>query len=189
MIEAVINGVPFSFDTTPGLFSPRRVDAGTQALLSCVPFAADDKVLDLGCGYGVIGIIAAKSIEPARVFMLDNDPEAVRTAQQNVARNGVAGIQVVLSDGFGALAERDFSKILCNPPYHSDFSVAKRFIEQGFNRLILGGAMWLVTKRETWYRNKLTGIFGGARVRPIDGYFVFEAQKRQHSYASARDRR
>ena len=182
MIETEINGVALSFATAPDLFSPRRVDPGTLALLSCVRFQPDDKILDLGCGYGVIGIVAARLIDPRHVFMVDNDPSAIRAAQDNVARNSVDGVTVAISDGFDALSERDFSKILCNPPYHSDFSVAKRFIEKGFNRLIVGGAMWLVTRRETWYRNKLTGIFGGVRVHKVDEYLVFEAQKRRHSY-------
>jgi len=182
MIETEINGVALSLATAPDLFSPRRVDPGTLAMLSCVRFQPDDKILDLGCGYGVIGIVAARLIDPRHVFMVDSDPLAVRIAQDNIARNSVDGVTVVVSDAFDALSERDFSKILCNPPYHSDFSIAKRFIEKGFNRLIVGGAMWLVTRRETWYRNKLTGIFGGVRVHKIDEYLVFEAEKRRHSY-------
>lgn len=182
MIETEINGMAFSFATAPDLFSPRRVDPGTLTLLSCVSFQPDDKILDLGCGYGAIGIVAAKRIDPRRVFMVDDDPSAVRIAQANVARNNVDGVTVVMSDGFDALSERDFSKILCNPPYHSDFSVAKRFIEKGFNRLIIGGTMYFVTKRETWYRNKLTSIFGGVRLHKVDEYLVFEAEKRRHGY-------
>jgi 16S rRNA (guanine1207-N2)-methyltransferase len=61
--------------------------------------------------------------------------------------------------------------------------VPKHFIEKRFNRLILGGCMYLVTKRRLWYENKLRSVFGGARVRAIDSYFVFQAIKRSFQYA------
>ena len=116
--------------------------------------------------------------------MLDNDPEAVRCAAHNARENGVAAIRVELSDGFRNCRETGFTKILCNPPYHTDFSTAKHFIEKGFNRLAIGGALWMVTHRDTWYRNKLTSIFGGVRVLCQDSYFVFQGVKKRAEYAS-----
>jgi 16S rRNA (guanine1207-N2)-methyltransferase len=91
----------------------------------------------------------------------------------------------VLSDGFRDFRESGFTKILSNPPYHADFAVPKHFIEKGFNRLVVGGAMFMVTKRELWYRKKLEAIFGGVRVRRVDDYFVFEAIKKTSQYANA----
>ncbi|NCU26429.1 methyltransferase, partial [Candidatus Nomurabacteria bacterium] len=76
-----------------------------------------------------------------------------------------------------------YTLILSNPPYHTDFSVAKHFIEKGFNRLVLGGRMVMVTKRRDWYRNKFIAVFGGVSIREKDGYFVFAAEKRSSSYA------
>ena len=61
--------------------------------------------------------------------------------------------------------------------------MAKHFIEKGFNRLLVGGAFWLVTRRDKWYRNKLSAVFGGTRVTQNDGYFIFEAIKRRPTYA------
>ena len=185
MIHAEIAGVEMRFETTPGLFSPGGVDAGTAAMLAAVSFDPGDKVLDLGCGYGVVGVFAAISLRPAAVWMVDSDPEAVKIARRNVALNGVAGVTVIASDGFRDLRESGFTKILSNPPYHADFSVPKHFIEKGFNRLVLGGSLWMVTKRDAWYRNKLRAIFGGARVVTAGDYFVFEAVKKSSSYANA----
>jgi 16S rRNA (guanine1207-N2)-methyltransferase len=182
-ISTVIDGIALTFETAPNLFSPARPDAGTLAMLSGVTFAPEDKVLDLGCGYGLIGILAAKQIGAARVWMVDSDAEAVRCARASLAPNGVEGVQVIQSDGFRDFTESGFTKILCNPPYHADFAVPKHFIEKGFNRLALGGRMLFVTRRKPWYENKLRAIFGGVRVREVDGYFVFDAEKRAHSYA------
>jgi 16S rRNA (guanine1207-N2)-methyltransferase len=183
-VEAVIQNLPLVFETAPRVFSPTAVDRGTLLLLSLVRFDRGDKVLDLGCGYGVMGIYAAKLLDPQNVYMLDNDPEALRLAATNVELNRVCGAHVNFSEGFGDLRESAFTKILCNPPYHSDFSVAKHFIEKGFNRLTIGGEMWMVTKRERWYRNKLASVFGGVQVIAQDSYFVFHSTKKSNTYAS-----
>jgi 16S rRNA (guanine1207-N2)-methyltransferase len=183
-IEVTVRGIPLRLATRSGLFSPQRVDAGTSQLLAAVQLDPHDKVLDLGCGYGVIGIYAAKQIGAQRVFMIDNDPLAVDCAAYNATLNDVAGIQIQLSDGLRDFREAGFTKILCNPPYHTDFSVARHFIEKGFNRLVIGGALWMVTKRDKWYRNKLTAIFGGVRLIEADSYYVFESIKKTPTYAS-----
>lgn len=183
MIEASVCGFDLRLETDPRLFSPRGVDAGTLAMLSCVRFEPDDKVLDLGCGYGVVGVVAAKSIGADNVWLLDKDPLAVEITERNLAANGVEGAHVALSDGFRDFRETGFTKILSNPPYHTDFSTPKHFIEKGFNRLAISGRMFLVTKRDTWYRNKLKAIFGGSRMHAVNGYFVFEAERRGASYA------
>ena len=189
MIEVEVGGVALRLETAAGVFSPRRADRGTLAMLSCVEFAPGMKVLDLGCGCGLVGILAARKCGEANAVLCDVDPLAVDIARKNAARNGVGGAKVVLSDGFDALDDAGFDLILSNPPYQSDFSVAKGFIEKGFNRLKLGGRMVMVTKRREWYRNKLIAIFGGVKIREVAGYFVFEAQRRSASYAGSRGKR
>lgn len=186
MLEVTIGKVTVQLQTEPGLFSPQRADAGTLAMLSLITFDAHDKILDLGCGYGLVGIVAAHHVPPGRVIMVDNDPRAVAAARRNADANGVPGVTVALSDGFKDTQETGFTKIVSNPPYHVDFSVPKHFIEKGFNRLVPGGTMWMVTRRLDWYRNKLGAIFGGCRVHEVDGYYVFEATKRRSSYARSR---
>lgn len=152
-------------------------------MLKCVELEPEDRVLDLGCGCGVVGIYAAKVVGEANVFMLDHDATAVQFAEANAAANGVPNIEVAHSDGFRSFRHSEFTKILSNPPYHTDFSVAKHFILKGFNRLVIGGEMWMVTKREKWYRNKLKAAFGGVETFNVDSYVVFRAEKKQASYA------
>ena len=183
MIETSLRGIELALETAPSLFSPRRIDPGTLAMLSCVELGAGDHVVDLGCGYGVVGILAAKLIGADRVVMIDNDPVAIEVAKRNAVRNGVADVTIVLSDAFDALDATGFSHVLCNPPYHVDFAVPKRFIEKGFNRLRIGGAFWLVAQRASWYRNKLRATFGDVREHEIGRYRVFSAVKRSQRYA------
>jgi 16S rRNA (guanine1207-N2)-methyltransferase len=148
VIRVDIAGVQVVLETDPQLFSPRQVDSGTLAMLSCTQLSPTDKVLDLGCGYGIVGIWAAKVIGAQHVYMVDNDPVAIAVAAKNAQLNGVENATVLLSDGFEYLRETGFTQILCNPPYHSDFQVAKRFIHKGFNRLVIGGKLWMVTQRQ-----------------------------------------
>ena len=103
-------------------------------MLSVVEFDANDRVLDLGCGYGVVGILAARLLGPKQVVMIDSNDEAVSLARRNAARNGVSEVVIQQSHGFEDTRETHFTKILCNPPYHEDFSVPKHFIEKGFSR-------------------------------------------------------
>ncbi|MDR2749930.1 MAG: methyltransferase, partial [Clostridiales bacterium] len=184
--KAIIQGVNLIFRTKPTLFSPTSVDRGTMAMLSRVSFGEGEKVLDLGCGYGVAGIWAAKLIGQENVFMIDNDDDAIKFAKINAELNGVPGISTTKSDGFRDFNEAGFSLVLSNPPYHSDFSVPKHFIEKGFNRLRLGGRMMMVTHRLPWYKNKLSSVFGGVKVEEDNGYFVFTAEKRSMTYANSK---
>jgi len=173
-----IFGRTIELETLPSLFSPSAPDAGTLAMLAVCGVSETDKVLDLGCGYGLVGIACAKIAR--EVSMCDIDPLAVETAKENTEKNG-CDVAVYLSDGLADVPDSGYTLILSNPPYHTDFSVAKRFIEKSFNRLALGGRLVMVTKRRDWYRNKLISIFGGVTIVERDGYFVFTSVKKSFS--------
>lgn len=175
-----IAGIRLELGGDPRLFSPRAADRGTLAMLSTVQVEPGQKVLDLGCGCGIVGIWAALS--GAEAVLLDVDARAIDCARDNASRNGASRCRFLVSDGFRQLDEAGFDWILSNPPYHTDYAVARHFIEKGFNRLKLGGRLVLVVKRPDWYRNKLRAIFGGCRDESIDGYHVLTAERRSESY-------
>ena len=189
LLQAEILGQQVSLETRRGLFSPEHVDRGTLAMLSHVKIASGMRIMDLGCGCGVVGIVAAKIAGEENVFMSDADPMAVETARRNAERNGVGGVQICVSDGFQSVDASGFDLILSNPPYQTDFSVAKGFIEKGFNRLKIGGKLYMVTKRRAWYKNKMISVFGGVEIRETDGYYVFIAERRSLQYANKAPRR
>ena len=189
LLQVEILGQQVSLETRPGLFSPEHVDRGTLAMLSHVKIASGMRIMDLGCGCGVVGIVAAKIAGEENVFMSDADPMAVATARRNAERNGVSGVHICVSDGFQSVDASGFDLILSNPPYQTDFSVAKGFIEKGFNRLKIGGKLYMVTKRREWYKNKLISVFGGVEIHETDGYFVFIAERRNLKYANKAPRR
>lgn len=178
-MEAEINGIKLTLYAHESMFSPSAPDKGTLAMLKCTEIKSGDKLLDLGCGTGIVGIYAAKLIGGENVVMTDSSEVAAEYAKRNAKLNNVPEITVCCGNGYQNIADRDFTLILSNPPYHTDFSVAKAFIEGGYRRLVFGGKMVMVTKRLDWYKNKLTTVFGGVTVKEVDGYFVFTAEKRQ----------
>ncbi|MEA4888809.1 MAG: methyltransferase [Clostridiaceae bacterium] len=183
MIEVEIWHRRLRLETDPRLFSPRQPDLGTLAMLETVTLQSGDQVLDLGCGYGLVGLAAAQIIAPEQVVLVDIDPLAVAAARRNAVVNNCPGVRIYQGDGPAAAdaAEVKYTLILCNPPYHTDFSVARRLIEQSFPRLADGGRLILVVKRLIWYKNKMTSVFGGVHVQMKDGYYILTAEKRPDS--------
>ncbi len=188
MLDVKIKDINMQFKTSSEVFSPKNVDKGTLAMLSVVEWDGKDKVLDVGCGYGIVGIFFAKVIGSINVVMTDIEDKAVELSRENMILNNVQGIRLHQGDGLKNIHEKDFTLILSNPPYHADFSVPKEFIEKGFNLLAVGGKMYMVTKRKEWYKNKLIAIFGGVRIWEIDGYYVFMAMKKNTSYANIKQK-
>lgn len=172
------NGTDYTFHTQDSLFSYRQVDKGTLQMLNHIQFPPDGKILDLGCGYGVVGICAARTIGPEHVVMSDTNPTAIQMAAQNAKANHLDAIKIIQSNGFENIREYDFTLILSNPPYHTDFSVAKGFIEGSYKHLQTGRWLVMVTKRFDWYKNKIQSVFGGVKWISSEGYYVFMAQKR-----------
>lgn len=179
LLKEMIFGQEIILESGDYYFSPQRIDKGTLLMLSKVQVTVEDKVLDLGCGYGAVGISIGKLIGEEKVIMSDISEEALLLTNANLVRNGLNNVRVVKSNGLREIPDKDFTLILSNPPYHTDFSVAKAFIEDGYKRLVFGGKLMMVTKRLTWYRNKITAVFGGVKVFEQEGYYVFVAEKRK----------
>lgn len=170
--------------TNSRLFSPHGLDRGTELMLSLAArenlCLQGDEVLDLGCGAGVVGIWAC--LRGAQVTCVDIDPLAIDLAKENFAINHLAQPYFFCSNGLafrlGCVSLPGYDLILSNPPYHTDFSVAKGFIEDGFTALKPNGKMLLVVKRALWYQNKVKAIFGGYKLWQEDGYTIILAEKR-----------
>ncbi|HOD93741.1 MAG TPA: methyltransferase [Clostridia bacterium] len=172
-IHTEVFGVELTFKTSEKLFSYKGADKGTLFMLNKCNINKDDIILDLGCGYGLVGISCAKIAKEENIIMCDNDPLAVQYAKINSQLNNVSNVTVIQSDAYESIDRDDFTLILSNPPYHADFSVPKRFIEQGYKKLIPEGRMLMVTKRLEWYKKKFISVFGGVKIFRMDDYFVF----------------
>ncbi len=184
MIEFEINNIKLKFKTNNNVFSPTHIDNGTLAMISQVNFNENDKILDLGCGYGFIGIYISKIIGQENIVMSDISSDAIKLSKFNAELNNSKDISITQSDCLDDIKENNFSLILTNPPYHVDFLVPKKFIEQGYKKLKVGGKMYMVTKRREWYKNKFISIFGGVEIIEADGYYIFMAEKRRKNIKS-----
>jgi len=176
-VRANLGGELWEFQTQGGVFSPDKVEGGARAILDC--FAADNTgtVVDVGCGYGVLGFVLARRLPSARIIMTDTNLRAIRLAQMNQTRLGIENVEIHYADCLAPVTA-PVSHIVCNPPYHSDYHFASVLIKTAFTKLSPGGRIWLVMKRDTWYRNRLEAVFGGVKRTVIGEYTVLYAVKR-----------
>lgn len=114
--EAELRGQHLRFASRFGLFSPRGVDEGTRLLLDHLQVRPEDDCLDLGCGYGAIGLTMAKLAPGGRTVLVDRDVVAVEYARRNVALNALENVDVLLGDGFEGLGDRRFDLVASNLP-------------------------------------------------------------------------
>jgi 16S rRNA (guanine1207-N2)-methyltransferase len=153
---------PLEICSLPGVFSYDRLDEGTQLLLGFLPDLHNLNVLDLGCGYGAIGLAAAYS-GAAAVDMLDANLLAVAAAQVNINNLGLQNAQACASDVLSARPNKKFELVLSNPPFHTgrdvDYQVARAFIEQSFGALSRGGRLYVVANRFIRYEKILELYF------------------------------
>ncbi len=125
VIEAVVRGVHLTLQLEEGVFASRGIDQGTELLLEHLRVHAGERVLDVGCGTGVVGIVI-KLLEPrTRVMMVDASPQAVQLAEENAARNRVEIAAILLSDVYAAIGHERFDLIVANPPFHTARGVTR----------------------------------------------------------------
>lgn len=165
----------------PGVFSCDRLDDATRLLLGQIDVSPDDRVADLGCGYGVLGLFAAR-MGAAQVDLLDANLLAVAAAGENIRRLGLGNARALPSDVLSAVRQQTYTRILTNPPFHAgkgvDYQIAAEFIRQSWAALEPGGELLLVANRFIRYEKMMTGIFHEVAVKAEDGrYRVLKAVK------------
>ncbi|MFV9511670.1 class I SAM-dependent methyltransferase [Tepidibacillus sp. LV47] len=152
-IEANFFGKRFRFKTDAGVFSKKRVDFGTTLLIETVKYPKQAKILDLGCGYGAVGIVSASVIEKGLVQMVDINERAIELAKYNVEHNlkninGNIMIEVYQSNGFHNVNVNDFDLILLNPPIRAGKSIVYQLFEDSLLHLKEGGELWIVIQKK-----------------------------------------
>jgi 16S rRNA (guanine1207-N2)-methyltransferase len=177
--QAVLNGFSLEFFTASGIFSPRRIDLGTLTLVKYMEIKKGSKILDLGCAYGAVGIVAAKMCASCEVVMADINERAVYSAKKNIRANGVKNAKAKQSYYFSGLKDEHFDIILLNPPQSAGLDVCYKLIEASHGHLNKGGSLQLVVRRRHGgerLTERMEEIFGNIEVvGKKAGYWVYKS--------------
>ena len=178
--EYSYRGVALSFRTDAGVFSKGEVDTGTRLLLEALPEEMSGDILDLGCGWGVIGISIARKWPGTRVVLADVNTRALDLSRENAKRNR-AEVTCVESDGMAALAGQVFDAVVTNPPIRAGKQVIYKMFADAADSLKPGGALYLVIRKQQGAEScmKYLGTVFAA-VEKIDksgGFWVIRAGK------------
>ncbi len=160
-VRVVIRGTYFEYVTAPGVFSSRYVDPGTMLLAENMVIEDGKVVVDLGCGYGVLGIVYAKFAPNSRVYMVDVNESALQLARLNAKINSVNNVIVKKSDLYSNIDSDKIEVVLCNPPVSAGLDVNYRIIEETWRRLVKGGIFQVVypLKVSERFEKKLSELF------------------------------
>jgi len=174
----------FYFYTSNSVFSKTGVDFGSMLLIETV-LKENEKfngsILDLGCGYGPIGVIIAKFLDNANVTMSDINERALELTLMNAKENKTESkIEVINSEGFENIKDI-YDIILTNPPIRAGKNVVFSFYEGAYVHLNEGGKLYVVIQKKQGApstKAKLENIFGNCEtIEKKSGYFIFKAVK------------
>lgn len=177
-----LRGNVYTFTSDIGVFSKNEVDFGTRLLIeSFEEPRIQGHILDMGCGYGPIGITLARSFPERHVIMADVNERAVKLARENAKENQVDSIEVIESDLFSQLEDDAFAAILTNPPIRAGKHIVHRIFEDSQKALLPHGELWVVIQKKQGApsaQKKLASLFSSVDiVARRKGYYILRAVK------------
>lgn len=180
-VSLALDGEQLTFEVAHTLFATHDVDTGTKLLLRCLrPERPPERILDLGCGYGVLGIALARRYPQAEVVMADSDLLAVRYARRNAALNGAANAQVVGSVGAEDVPRGEYDLVVANVPAKiGDDAIEREFVQDPRARLAPEGAYWFVAVSGLNHLLKRVAARGEMPLRQVrkrSGHTVYRLQ-------------
>jgi 16S rRNA (guanine1207-N2)-methyltransferase len=178
-----LRGNSFHFQSDRGVFSKNEVDFGSRLLIET--FTKPDQkgdLLDVGCGYGPIGISLAKEFKNLTVDMIDVNERAVELAKVNAEANGVKNVRIIASNLFENVdPSKKYAAVLTNPPIRAGKKVVHEIFEKSFESLLPGGELWIVIQKKQGAPSaiaKLDEMFKEVvTVKKDKGYFIIRAEK------------
>lgn len=145
-IQVELAGVRADFCTDAGVFSRDGLDFGSRLLIETVHPLLHGRVLDMGCGWGAIGVLLARLCPDAQITMADINERAVALAARNARQNGAIA-ETLVSDGYENIAPA-FDAIVTNPPIRAGKQTVYRILDGAKTRLAPGGRLFLVIRKE-----------------------------------------
>ncbi len=182
LVRTCLRGKPFEFMTASSVFSVKRVDLGTRVLVESMILPEKGCALDVGCGYGAVGIAAARFNPKLRVVLTDVNRRAVLLARQNVERNRVSNVEVRQGSLFEPVKDGCFDCVLSNPPVSAGMRIVEALVRGAPAIMNRDGLFQMVVRSKIGKKvlpEVLEGAFGNFKVLAIEsGYRVLVAQKK-----------
>jgi len=180
--SAELRGKTLRFKTDAGVFSKGEVDFGSRLLIeSFIMPDLEGDVLDVGCGYGPIGLSIAASFPERTIHMIDVNERALALSAHNAGHNGITNTSIYPSDALSAVKSDEFAAILTNPPIRAGKETIFRFYESAFTKLLTAGELWVVIQKKQGAPstiNYLRELYGSVEtVSKKRGYFILRATK------------
>lgn len=181
IINVDIFGKRFRFSTNSGVFSKDKVDYGTKLLLNnIVIHKKSGKLLDLGCGYGVLGVILGENYKNLDIDMVDVNERAVALANYNLKLNGVNGVNCYVSNIYeGVNSKHDY--IVTNPPIRAGKDVLLQFLVGSYDYLVSDGQLWFVMRKDHGVKTmilRLQELFDVQIVCRDKGFYIVKCVKK-----------
>lgn len=164
-----------------GVFSKDRVDFGTNVLLNSLDFADNcNSILDVGCGYGIIGISIAVCFKDKLVTMIDVNDRAIELVKSNILKNKCLNASCLKSNLYENI-DASFDMIISNPPIRAGKNIVHGVVIEGYNHLNKGGSIWLVIQKKQGAPSmisKMEEVFGNVEiVKKESGYYILKSVK------------
>ncbi|WP_081005511.1 MULTISPECIES: methyltransferase [Streptococcus] len=171
-------GQKMTFLTDAGVFSKKMVDFGSQLLLKCLEVNQGETVLDVGCGYGPLGLSLAKAYG-VQATMVDINNRALDLARQNAERNKVEA--TIFQSNIYEQVEGNFDHVISNPPIRAGKQVVHEIIEKSKDFLEIGGDLTIVIQKKQGApsaKSKMEDVFGNCEILKKDkGYYILRSVK------------
>ncbi len=143
-----LRGKEFRFKTDAGVFSKREVDFGSRLLIEAFECSLeeDQPIIDIGCGYGPIGLSVASLYPNKTIHMVDVNARAIDLSKENAHTNGIANVKVYESSVFSAVKEAGFAAVISNPPIRAGKKIVHEILEESKRFLAVGGDLLIVSE-------------------------------------------
>jgi 16S rRNA (guanine1207-N2)-methyltransferase len=181
--DCTLRGRAFRFKSDNGVFSKNDIDFGSRLLIESfqIDRELEGDILDVGCGYGPIGLSIAASFPERKVEMIDINSRAAELAKDNARANEITNVNIYESDRFDKVRSQNFAAILTNPPIRAGKKVVHEIFEESYRRLRSGGLLWVVIQKKQGApsaTDKLNQLFGNVEmVEKKKGYQILLARK------------
>ncbi|OIU72880.1 class I SAM-dependent methyltransferase [Rossellomorea aquimaris] len=181
-IQFELRGHSFRFKTDQGVFSKKEVDFGSRTLIENFKLPeTEGALLDVGCGYGPIGLALAKDFGDRMVHMVDVNERALSLAGENAKANGVENVRIYQSDRYKNVKDKGFAAILTNPPIRAGKETVHSILSESYDHLADKGELWVVIQKKQGApsaMDKMEELFSNVEIAARKkGYYILRSVK------------